>query len=106
MKEITVQELKAKKEAGDEFILLDVREPFEYDVSNLGGELVPLGQLQKWLEENEDKKDTEIVMMCRSGARSGRATSQMSQICFTNVANLKGGITAWAREIDTNVPVA
>jgi rhodanese-related sulfurtransferase len=106
MKEISVQELKEKKENGDDFLLVDVREDTEYLVSNLDGQHIPLGQLQKRLEEIEADKDAEIVMMCRSGGRSGKAVGIMESNGFTNVFNLQGGITAWSNEIDPSMPVA
>ena len=106
MKEITVQELKEKKETGDDFLLIDVRENTEYLVSNLDGQHIPLGELPARLDEIEADKDAEIVMMCRSGGRSGRAVGIMESNGFTNVHNLKGGITAWSNEIDPSMPVA
>ena len=106
MKEITVDQLKAKKDAGDDFYLLDVREMFEYMVSNLDGDNIPLGELQTRVASLEDKKDAEVIIMCRSGNRSSRACSYLESQGFTNVANLKGGITAWSKEIDPTMPVA
>lgn len=106
MKEITVQELKEKKEAGDNFLLLDVREDVEYLVSNLDGHHIPLGQLQNRLQEIEDQQDSEVVVMCRSGRRSSKAASFLESQGFENVANLKGGMKKWAEEIDPSVPVA
>ncbi len=106
MKEITVQELKEKKEAGEDFFLLDVRESFEYQVSNLDGELIPLGQLDARLDEIRNHKDKEVIVMCRSGGRSGKAVQLLEKHGFEQVYNLKGGITAWANEIDNSMPVA
>lgn len=106
MKEITVQELKEKKENGADFVLVDVRENTEYLVSNLDGQHIPLGELPSRLDEIEADKDTEIIMMCLSGGRSGKAVSIMESEGFTNVHNLKGGITAWSNEIDPSMPVA
>ena len=106
MKEITVQELKSKKEAGDNFLLLDVREGFEYMVSNLDGQHIPLGQLDVRLDEIKNYKDQEVVVMCRSGGRSGKACQLLESQGFENVNNLKGGITAWSKEVDTSMPVA
>lgn len=106
MKEITVQELKEKKDNGDDFLLVDVREDVEYLVSNLDGQHIPLGQLETRLDEIEADKDAQIVMMCRSGGRSGRAVGIMEGNGFTNVYNLQGGITAWSNEIDPSMPVA
>lgn len=105
MKEITVQELKAKKEAGEDFFLLDVREMTEYLISNLEGEHIPLGELDARLSEIENRKDAEVVVMCRSGGRSGRAYQYLEAKGFSNLYNLKGGITAWANEIDPSMPV-
>lgn len=106
MKEITVQELKEKKENGVEFLLIDVRENTEYLVSNLDGQHIPLGELPNRLDEINADKDAEVIMMCRSGGRSGRAVGIMESNGFTNVHNLKGGITAWSNEIDPSLPVA
>ncbi len=106
MKEITVEELKEKKENGENFFLLDVREMTEYLVSNLDGEHIPLGDLNARLSEIENRKDAEVIIMCRSGGRSGRACEFLSSKGFSNVSNLKGGITAWSKEIDPSMPVA
>ena len=100
MKEITVQELKEKKE---KFTLLDVREKFEYQISNLNGTLIPLQQLKDRLDELD--KDKEIVVMCRSGSRSVTACDTLQKNGFENVVNLKGGVNAWAKEIDSSMPV-
>lgn len=106
MKEITVEDLKAKKENGEDFFLIDVREMSEYLVSNLDGEHIPLGDLDARLSELEDRKDAELVIMCRSGGRSGKACQYLGAKGFSNVSNLKGGITAWSKEIDPSMPVA
>ncbi len=106
MKEITVQELKEKKENGGDFILVDVREHTEYLVSNLDGQHIPLGELPNRIDEVTSDKNAEVVMMCRSGGRSGKAVGIMENNGFTNVHNLKGGITAWSKEIDPSMPVA
>ncbi len=105
MNEITVQELKEKMDNGDSFFLLDVREPFEYNISNINGELLPIDQLPDRIEELEDKKNIEIVVMCRSGNRSAKACELLSGHGFSDVKNLKGGINAWAKEIDNSLPV-
>ncbi|WP_421773221.1 rhodanese-like domain-containing protein [Gracilimonas sp.] len=106
MKEVTVQELKEKRESNENFFLLDVREDVEYLVSNLDGEHIPLGQLENRVKEIEDKKNEEVIVMCRSGGRSSKAVSYLENNGFENVANLKGGMKAWASEIDPSVPVA
>ncbi len=105
MKEITVQELKEKKESNENFLLLDVREDVEYMVSNLDGHHIPLGQLQNRLKELEEHKENEVVIMCRTGSRSSKAVSYLRQNEFENVANLKGGLKKWAEEIDPSLPV-
>lgn len=106
MKEVTVQELKQKRESNEDFFLLDVREDVEYLVSNLDGKHIPLGQLENRMKEIEDKKNEEVIIMCRSGVRSSKAVSYLESKGFRNAANLKGGMKAWASEIDPSVPVA
>lgn len=105
MKEVTVQELKAMRDRGDDFQLIDVREEHEYEMANLNGELIPLGTVM----ENLDKISREkmVVVHCRSGARSGTAIMALeSQHGYTNLHNLKGGIMAYAREIDNTLQVS
>lgn len=99
MKEKTVSELKAMMDRGDDFQLIDVREPHEFDICNLKGELIPMGDVPA----NVDKisKDKPVVIHCRSGARSGRICAYLEENHgFNNLYNLKGGILAWADEID------
>ncbi|HKR06024.1 MAG TPA: rhodanese-like domain-containing protein [Bacteroidia bacterium] len=99
MKEITVQQLKDLKDNNKDFQLIDVREEHEFDVSNLGGELIPLGTII----QNSEKisKDKQVIIYCRSGARSAAAVSQLEkQFGYTNLYNLKGGILAYANQID------
>lgn len=103
MKEITVQELKLKKDNNEDFTLLDVREPHEYHISNIGGNLIPLDQLPEKIDELD--KNEEIVIMCRSGGRSAKACELLSKKGFTNVTNLKGGVNEWAKKIDSSLPV-
>jgi len=103
MKEISVQELKEKKDNGEDFQLIDVREDFEYEMSNLGGQLIPLGGIL--IEADKIDKTKPVVIMCRSGKRSAAAIMQLEQQGFTNLYNLKGGILAWADEIDPNISV-
>lgn len=106
MKEITVEVLKAKKENGEDFFLIDVREMTEYLVSNLDGEHIPLGELDTRLSEIENRKDAQVIVMCRSGGRSSRACQYLTTKGFSDVSNLKGGITAWSKEIEPSMPVA
>lgn len=108
MKEITVQNLKQKIDNQEEPFVLDVREPFEQYQSKLEYEnstLIPLGQLADRLNEVEEYKNQEVVCLCRSGARSAKACELLEKEGFENVANLKGGINKWAKEIDTSLPV-
>jgi rhodanese-related sulfurtransferase len=104
MKEITVQELKEKIDKGEDFQLIDVREDFEYEMSNLGGTLIPLGGIL--IEAEQIAKDKPVIIQCRSGKRSAAAINQLEQqFGFTNLYNLQGGILAWAEEIDPTIQV-
>jgi len=103
MKEVSVQELKEKLDKGEDFQLIDVREDFEYQTSNIGGELIPLGGIL--IEQDKIATDKPVVIMCRSGKRSAAAIMQLEQQGFTNLYNLQGGILAWAQEIDPSITV-
>jgi len=103
MKEISVQELKEKIDKGEDFQLIDVREEFEYEVSNLGGVLIPLGGIL--IEADKIAKDKPVIVQCRSGKRSAAAIMQLEQLGYTNLYNLQGGILAWASEIDPTISV-
>ena len=103
MNEISVQELKEKIDKGEDFQLIDVREDFEYETSNLGGELIPLGGIL--IETDKIAKDKDVVIMCRSGKRSAMAVQQLEAQGFTNLYNLYGGILAWAEDIDPSLDV-
>ena len=103
MKEVTVQELKKLMDSNADFQLIDVREPHEYDICNLNGELIPMSDIPN----NVDKisKDKQVVLHCRSGKRSGDMLLWLEKNHdFKNLYNLKGGILAWAREIDPEFP--
>lgn len=107
MKEISVHELKKKIDNEEDVFLLDVREPFEQYQSKIeydNATLIPVGELAEHLDEIEDKKDQEVVCLCRSGARSAEACKLLEKEGF-NAKNLKGGINQWAKEIDTSLPV-
>ncbi|MBM3937544.1 MAG: rhodanese-like domain-containing protein [Sphingomonadales bacterium] len=93
--DISVIELKKRLDAGEKINLIDVREQFEYDEFNLGGELIPLGTLPGKLEDLETLRDEEVIVHCRSGARSGTAKMFLTQSGFTNVRNLIGGVLDW-----------
>lgn len=94
--DITVQQLKEKLDAKEDFVFIDVREPHEYEQFNLGADLRPLNDFVVNLDEYAEHKDKEIVVHCRSGARSGMAQQYMRDAGFTNVRNLTGGVLAWA----------
>lgn len=99
---ITAPELKAKQERGDAFMLIDVREPFEYDICRIpGSRLIPLGQLASRMSEL-DSAD-EIVLQCKSGARSARALKLLQEAGFSKLSNLEGGILAWSDQVDSTV---
>jgi rhodanese-related sulfurtransferase len=98
MQDITVEELKTKLDKKEDFIFIDVREPFEYEEFNLGAKLIPLGNLLGALNDLEPYKNEEIVIHCRSGARSGSAKITLSELGFTKVRNLLGGVIEWNRQ--------
>jgi len=93
--DINIDELKQKLDQKEDFIFIDVREPHEYEEFNLGAKLIPLGDIMKVVTEYEDRKDQEIVVHCRSGARSGMAKNLLTEAGFQNVRNLEGGVLAW-----------
>jgi rhodanese-related sulfurtransferase len=93
--EITVQDLRTRLEAGDKFVFIDVREPWEYEEFNLGAQLIPLNTLVNSMYELDEHKESEIIVHCRSGARSAMAQGLLLANGFKNVLNLKGGVMAW-----------
>ncbi len=96
MKNITVEELKAKLNSGEKVNLIDCREPHEYAESNIGGKLVPLGKIQSMqADELEELKNEEVIIHCRSGHRSMLACLALESQGFTNTVNVTGGILAW-----------
>jgi len=97
-----VEELKRRLEAGDNLFVLDVREPHEYQICNIQGYLIPLGDLPKRVNELDSSR--EIVAHCRSGVRSAKAVEFLQQAGFKKVHNLAGGILAWADRIDPKMP--
>lgn len=99
MKTITVDELKTRLDAGEDVHLLDVREPSENSEFNIGGTLLPLGEIRNMNTDSIDEwKDDEIVAYCRSGNRSGIAAQFLEQMGFKNVKNLVGGMLAWRQK--------
>jgi len=101
--EIEVTEVKAKMDRGEEFVLLDVREPHEYKIAAISGSrLIPLGEVPKRLGELDPQAD--IVVHCKSGMRSAKACGILRQAGFERVRNMKGGILAWSDRVDRSVP--
>jgi adenylyltransferase/sulfurtransferase len=100
---IDALELKQKIDRGDKFVLLDVREPHEYQIARIPGSiLIPLGDLPKRLSELD--KNADIVAQCKSGGRSQKAVDLLKQNGFQYVRNMTGGITAWSDKVDPSVP--
>ncbi|MEA5405450.1 rhodanese-like domain-containing protein [Arcicella sp. DC2W] len=93
--DITVEELKERIDKGENFNFLDVREDYEYEEQNLGAKLIPLGELPDRLDEIEAWKNEEVIVHCRSGARSGNAKAFLTAQGYTNVRNVLGGILAY-----------
>lgn len=100
--EIQVEELKRRLDAGDDIYVLDVREPHEYQICNIGGHLIPLGDLPKRVHELDSSR--EIVVHCKSGGRSAKAVEFLRKSGFKRASNLTGGILAWATKIDPSLP--
>lgn len=97
MEDITVQELKTRLDKGESLNVIDVREPFEYEEYNIGGRLIPLGDLPGKLSDLSEIKDEEIIVHCRSGARSASAKAFLQQNGFNKVRNLLGGMLDWQK---------
>lgn len=96
MKSISVEQLKAKLDAGEKINFIDVREPHEYAEANLGAQLVPLGKIQTMqLEDLEDMKDEPVYVHCRSGKRSAMACMVLDAAGFKETYNVEGGILDW-----------
>jgi adenylyltransferase/sulfurtransferase len=100
--EITPRDLKTRMDKGDDLYILDVREPHEYDICNLNGHLIPLGELPQRVHELDSSR--EIVAHCRSGKRSADAVEFLQKAGFRKIWNLKGGILAWSDDVDPSVP--
>ena len=95
MSDITTDELKQRIDAGEKLNLFDVRETYEFDEFNIGATLIPLGELPNKLSELAHLKDEEIIIHCRSGARSNSAKMFLLDNGFTNVRNVLGGMLDW-----------
>jgi sulfur-carrier protein adenylyltransferase/sulfurtransferase len=100
--DITVEHLKDLREQGAEFVLVDVREPAEYEKVNLGGRLIPLGQLAARIDEIE--VESHVVVHCKSGGRSAKAVEILRASGFGNAWNVQGGMIAWVERIDPSLP--
>ncbi len=101
VREIQPEELKRKLDAGEEVFVLDVREPHEYEICNLHGHLIPLGELPQRLHELDPSR--EIVAHCKGGVRSAKAVELLRQAGFTKVSSLAGGILGWAEKVDHTI---
>ena len=99
---ITPRELKSRLDQGDDVYILDVRELHEYQICNLNGHLIPLGELSKRVHELDSSR--EIVAHCRTGKRSSEAVDFLRKTGFRKIWNLKGGILGWSDEVDSSVP--
>jgi rhodanese-related sulfurtransferase len=96
MPDITASELHHRQQAGETPTIIDVREPWEFEETRISGsQNIPLGSLPQQLEDLEDLKDQEVIVHCKSGARSSAAKAFLTQQGFTNVRNLEGGIQAY-----------
>ena len=100
--EITPKEMKARQDRGDDVFILDVREVHEYQICNLNGKLIPLGELPRRVAELDSSK--EMIVHCRSGKRSADAISFLQKAGFKKLWNLKGGFLAWSDDVDPTVP--
>ena len=99
MRELTVQQLQQMREAEEPLQVIDVREPWEVEICSIGAHHIPMGEILTRVEEI--KKDVPVVIHCRSGARSANVVNALEmQLGLTNLYNLRGGILAWANEID------
>ncbi|NQV53741.1 MAG: rhodanese-like domain-containing protein [Flavobacteriales bacterium] len=102
MREISVTELKAKLDSGEDIQVIDVREVNEYEYCNIGADLLPMGQIMMNLDKVS--KDKDVVIHCKSGGRSGAIVNALMARGFSNVINLRGGILAWSEEVDPSIP--
>jgi rhodanese-related sulfurtransferase len=102
MKEISVTELKAKMDAKENIQIIDVREPYEAEICDIGGLLIPMGDVVE--SADKIKKDIPVIIHCRSGKRSAAVINALeTQFGYTNLLNLKGGILAWVDEVDSTI---
>jgi adenylyltransferase/sulfurtransferase len=102
IQQVNVRDLKKRIDAGEDLFILDVREPFEYQIANIGGVLIPQNDVAQRIGELD--RDREIVVQCKSGGRSQRIAEYLKQSGFSKVSNLAGGILAWSDEVDPKIP--
>jgi adenylyltransferase/sulfurtransferase len=99
----SVQDIKARLDAGEPLLLLDIREPYELMISQIRGAVnIPLSQLPA--RENEIPRDHPVVVFCRAGVRSARLIARLQAMGYANLINMKGGINDWSRDIDPSIP--
>jgi rhodanese-related sulfurtransferase len=98
---IQVEELKQRLDAGENLFLLDVRDEHEFEISNIGGSLIPLAELPARVHELDARR--EIIALCKMGTRSAKAVQLLRQAGFPKVWNLNGGINAWSDRVDPSV---
>ena len=96
--QISVKELKQRIDSGENLQIIDVREPFEYAIANIGGKLIPLNDVPSRLGEID--RDREVILQCKAGGRSQKAAEFLKQAGFERVTNVAGGILAWVDQID------
>ncbi|MBO8138179.1 MAG: rhodanese-like domain-containing protein [Desulfotomaculum sp.] len=103
-RDITAGELKEMLDSSSDILMIDVREPYEYNAGHIAGSILrPLGKIESWSKELD--KDKPIVLICRSGNRSAQAARCLVDQGFTNVMNLKGGVKAWPYGLVENVDI-
>jgi adenylyltransferase/sulfurtransferase len=103
---ILATELKAKMDAGEDFVLVDVREPAEYEIVKIPGSvLIPKGEILSGAALAQLPQDKEIVLHCKSGVRSAEALASLKQAGFTNSVHVQGGVLAWANQVDPSLPI-
>ena len=100
--QLSPKEVKQRIDAGEDLLILDVRELHEYQIANIGGKLIPLGEVPRRLAEID--RNREIVVHCHAGVRSQRAAEILKKSGYERVSNLAGGIQAWSEQVDPSVP--
>jgi len=104
MKEVSVQELKSMQDNNENFVLIDVREQHEFEIAQIGGTLIPMGEVMDNLDKIPKDPDTKVIVHCRSGGRSGAIVQALEGMHgYTNCYNLTGGILAYADQIDPSL---